>query len=395
MSMLLFGFLFVFLSDPSFGSSVLRPFIILPPLIDYTIENISMLYWINPMTRDIDQFKRVFDKNLNRFLKSKLAHSQRVLDNPFLFNLVSQGAKIALSGGKRIRPYVCYLMYRTAGGKQMDTIMPLLLGLELVHAFVLIHDDIIDGAGSRHGVTTVHEQAKKLLKVQMRIGDINHLAQSQALLVGDLIASWSAELFMKVPNAGEQFGLLMDELIAGEMLDVDLATRLNVTVKQIEKSITLKTSRYTFVHPMLFGRRATAKNIQLDKFSEQFGLALGVAFQIQDDLLDLVGQSKKLHKPVLGDLRERRPTIFTQYILDNGTAAQRRELLSMFGKSLTQLDQARVVALFQSSGSLQYGKELITKKFAQAEKLLSEVAMSKSSKLQWEQLLKLLSNRGT
>lgn len=310
----------------------------------------------------IGEFKEAFDVELQRCMAEKESTVASFSKDAYVLKLIEHTSKIVMAGGKRVRPYVAYLMYKTAGGN--DTAATgFFTGLELFHASALMHDDIIDRGATRHGIATVHEFATDGLEGSEN--HVRHIAEGQALLVGDLLLHWAyEELERRIPHAHKLDALkilheMNNSVIIGEMLDVKLAARTTATKKEVMDKTALKTAYYTFVHPMRIGAAAAGGGEEYDEFCREYGLALGIAFQIQDDLMDILGNAKKIGKPTFSDLAEGQHTFFTQYIRDNGTAAQQEELAALFGKPVDDTARARAQALFEQSGAIEAGKQEI------------------------------------
>ncbi|MCK9360915.1 polyprenyl synthetase family protein [Patescibacteria group bacterium] len=294
---------------------------------------------------DIAAFKRDFDRALARVLDRKMEELEQLTRDPYILNLAKHGCTLALQGGKRIRPYIAYITYRAAGGK--GNVMGVLVGLELFHTFALVHDDIMDRGMERHGVAT----ANRLF------GD------AQAILIGDLLFNWASEII--APTKGQPiFAKMVDEVILGQMLDVDAIRRARVSDQFIQDKMRLKTASYSFIRPMQFGAALAGKSAMY-RFCEAFGCPLGLAFQIQDDLLDLTASSKKLGKSAFNDVKEGQKTVFTQYA--SRKPANRTLLNKMKGRKLTQEDRRRIKQMFEESGAIEYGTKLMKKYFREAD----------------------------
>jgi geranylgeranyl diphosphate synthase type I len=349
----------------------------------------------------IATFKRQFDPSIKTLLDVKERDVRRDLHDPFLLDAVTHIRRLLLAGGKRIRPYVAELAYRSAGGKDLTASRRLFRSLELFHLFCLIHDDVIDHGGTRHGLPTTHVFLERTLNKKKRIGDRRHIAMSQAILVGDLAYAWAYETFdaefkrsfSRARNVRTLFDRMVQEVIIGQMIDVDLMTRDRVPTSLIRKKIILKTARYTFVRPMQIGAALCGKNSRLESFFDRFGTALGMAFQIQDDLLDLTSSSSATQKTVLSDLRDRQHTLFTQHIVERGTAGERAELKRWFGREIPRSEHAHVLELFRSSGAIQAGTREMNRAFDAAEKLLYSSSFLRSERKSWEELIRIIRER--
>lgn len=240
------------------------------------------------MINNLTLFKKEFDIHLKNFLDQKIKKIQTFTKNPYVVSYISHTNKIALSGGKRIRPFMAYLAYCAFGGKKKEIIIKFTLSLEIFHLFALIHDDIMDKDELRHGVTTSHIfTANKLKKRENK--DYEHFGISQAILIGDLFFNWAWEIIILNPNnkVRKFFSEMIDGTIIGQMLDVESKSNTKISEDLMYEINYLKTVKYTFVYPLLIGA-SLSKNLASDekKFLEELGFNLGMAFQAQDDIFD-------------------------------------------------------------------------------------------------------------
>jgi len=271
---------------------------------------------------DLKLFKQKFDVHLERYLEKQIENISKFTKDSSILKNIHYLRKVSLSGGKRIRPYLAYLMYQAFSGKENEEILEFLVFLEIFHTFCLIHDDIMDKSDLRHGVPTAHAYISNSLKQEGRIGDIGHTGSSQAILLGDLLFSWSQEIINSNKNFSREiidlvnvyFYKMVDEVVVGQMIDVDIATRKKVSKELIDNKTMLKTAGYSFTTPLLIGSALsgnTDKNIET--FCGKFGLAMGIAFQTQDDLLDITSSNSKLGKPTSSDKSQNQHTYFTYF----------------------------------------------------------------------------------
>lgn len=269
----------------------------------------------------LEIFKEKFDPYLKDYLKKKILEIRKYTKNKSVIDYINYAKKITLIGGKRIRPYIAYLMYGSLGGKDIENALKLLVSLEIFHSFGLMHDDIIDKGTLRHGIPTSHIYITNKLKKEKRVGDLNHIGNSQAILLGDILFSWALENLSAnidfspkiINNVIKLFYQMVDEVIIGQMIDVDITTRKKVPKEFIDEKIRLKTASYTFIRPLEIGASlANGLTTSIEKFCQTFGFCLGIAFQTQDDLFDTTSTKNKLHKTVLSDVIAHQHTYLTQ-----------------------------------------------------------------------------------
>lgn len=349
----------------------------------------------------LNNFRTKFDPQLESFISKKSASYTGLTPDASIAELISYSAKLIQGGGKRVRPYIAWLLYQGLAGKKSQAMIDASIALEVFHVFGLMHDDIIDRGTDRHGIQTVHLAVAKRLKQQKRFGDLEHIGEGQAILLGDLLFSWAMEIMAQSRAFGEKnhrlaqqrFFSMVDEVVIGQMLDVDVMTRNIADMQSIDEKMRLKTASYTFIRPMQIGAAFAGTNARIDRFCEAFGLALGLAFQIQDDLLDLTADAKVLKKTVFSDLSDHQHTIFTQYIFDHGTLSQKKELKRLFGTRLTEKDRPQVQQLFENSGAFAFGKTQISRYFDQASRSLQSIQLKPVAKQGLTELMTYLRDR--
>ena len=199
-------------------------------------------------------------------------------------------------GGKRLRP-VLTLIAAELGGKSADEALHAAVSIELFHNFSLIHDDIMDNAPIRRGLPTVHEKWNSNI----------------AILSGDVLLVKAYELISKqnkehIPDLYHLFNKTAIEVCEGQQMDMDFEIREDVTIEEYIAMIRLKTS-VLLGCALEFGFLISNQSVENRKNIYDFGVNLGIAFQIQDDILDLYGDPDKVGKQVGGDVRANKKTL--------------------------------------------------------------------------------------
>lgn len=312
--------------------------------------------------QDLASFKKEFDKKLKIYLDSKIKKFTEKAEDEQVADILNYTQKLVLTGGKHIRPYMALIMYETLGGQEREKTIETLVCLELFHVFCLIHDDVMDNGTKRHGIETLN------LYIANKFGTAEEYGKSQAILIGDLLFSWSQEIAQQGRDVLRSFYQMVEDTVLGQMIDVRLTTPKNTTTEQIMKKMLFKTARYTFVYPLLIGAGLAGPKKEFENFCQTFGEALGIAFQVQDDLLDLEGKSEKT---AFSDIREGQHTLFTQYIFDQGSDAQKETLTKYFGKKFQKEDEILLQKLFADSGAIGNGKKIITDNLKKAKKIVA------------------------
>ncbi len=342
---------------------------------------------------DLKSFQKIFNIHLKKHVDNKITNYLKINDDYLTKEAINHFSEIINNGGKRVRPYISFLAYITEGGTNYENIFKVGIGLELFHAFALVHDDIIDGGKERHGISTIHRHMKDLLFVSER-PEKKHVAESLALLTGDLVFSWASEVMSLFANTKVQqlYYRMNEETVSGQMLDVSLTLKNKVDSKDLIKKNELKTARYSFVNPMLMGA-AQANSHERDEFYTELGLILGQAFQIQDDLLDIVGDSKITGKITMLDIQDGQHTLVTQYVFEHASARDKEILASLFGKNVDDNTRKVLLRLFNSSGAIKYAENEIATLFTKALLLIENSDIKAVDKKRWIDFISLIDKR--
>lgn len=296
----------------------------------------------NLFKKEYTKFLSVFEPYLKKYFKEKLENSNQF---PPIIKRFYEDLFDFTSTGKRLRAFLVYLGYKTAGGKNLKKFLPISLALEVIHSFLLIHDDIIDKSDLRRGKLTIHKRYEKFANY--------HYGQSQAIIIGDIACIEAIKLITSSSFSDKLKRLCLEKLINviletayGEALDVYYAQaekRNKVSLKDVWQITDLKTARYSFVGPLTIGATlATSKMINLENLKE-FGLLVGQAFQLQDDVLGVFGNEKLMGKSNLSDLREGKNSLLIFKTLELANIRQKQNFLKLWGKSNANLSDLQKV----------------------------------------------------
>lgn len=347
---------------------------------------------------DLKNFQDKFNDYLLRFVDEKLFNLNKYTKDKFILSLFRHAKKLILSDGKRIRPYGAYLMYKNFGGKKENKFFKILIALEILHDFLLIHDDIMDKGLLRRGVVTTHIFTAQTLKKMRRRGDLNFVGLSQAICLGDLLYLWSSEIFSFNPGfknenfnkARDFFYKMLEEVIIGQIMDIDCITKKSVSDLFIRQKTLLKSASYTFIRPFQIGAALAGANEKKLNFCYTLGKYLGMAFQIRNDMIDIIGVEKDRKTP-LGDIALGEHSFFTQYIFKNGSSQQKKDLKRYFGKKIAKENQEKIINLFYQSKAIEFGKKMIDDYLKKAF-LIQKWLLKKEYKDYMLQIIKILKN---
>lgn len=319
---------------------------------------------------DISQFKKVFEDRLQEWVSYKRDYINALPVSTSVQALLLHGLDLIKSDGKRIRPYMTYLTYQMHGGEDQQVVLQLGLVLELLHVFCLVHDDWMDHGTERRGVQTAQYFMKAYFASQKRIGDLEHAGNSQAVLLGDLIFGWVYQEFDQLPSNQYlkcYFHTLIDDVVLGQMIDIDITTCPETTMAILRQKMLLKTASYTFIRPLQLGAVLAGAGPDVLSFYEQLGTDLGLAFQIQDDLLDILLTEESTHKTSFSDIMSHQHTICTQYVMDHGSDEQKAILQYFWGKpQLSSEDKQELKDMFVSCGAVAFAKDEMNAYFDRA-----------------------------
>lgn len=333
---------------------------------------------------DLLTFKTTFDGVLQTYTQGKIAQAKQLIADKKINNFIDYIDTFIFSGGKRIRPYGLWLAYIGFGGQNEKAILNFWIIFELLHSMALIHDDIIDQSTKRHNALTMHSHIQTLLKGN----NAEHIAQWQALLIWDLLLAWVYELRFKhhdfdeqhLTKARENVHTMIEEVILWQMIDVDMMVSGPASLALIDKKNTYKTSSYTFTRPMLTWAILAWASEHQQELIKELGNYMGMAFQMRDDYLDITFGDKT--KSAFSDIQEGQQTYFTNYIFDNGSAADKKLLKASMGKKLDDQRIKELQLMFENSWAIAFGKQGIHDYSQKAKAILQQLEIQEEVKAQ-------------
>jgi len=274
-----------------------------------------------------------------------------------------------LSGGKRLRAAFCYWSFRAHGGEpgtpHADAVLGVGAALELFQAAALFHDDVMDDSDTRRGLPAAHRAFAERHRRSGWSGDPDRFGEAAAILLGDLTLIASEAQFSRATaglpadigtGARRVFDLMRTEVTAGQYLDV-LAQALpwgedpagdEVRAREV---IRAKSARYSVEHPLVLGAALAGADGDARHACTTFGLPLGEAFQLRDDLLGVFGDESLTGKPAGDDLVEGKRTVLVALALAELPQSDAKLLDSSLGTSLSEGDVAQLRSLIDGSGA--------------------------------------------
>lgn len=343
----------------------------------------------------VNEVKQQIDIRLNHFLSSQQKEAKKIDD--YYGKMLDEIKVFIARGGKRMRPYLAYLSYVGSGGTQVDEFLDLAISIELLHNFLLIHDDIIDRDFQRYGGLNIAGTYKRQFDTWMNKEDASHMSGTAALLAGDINAMLCSERILQSDfDDSIKLKLIHDINYAiftvggGEYLDV-LAPHLeSVQEKYLEKIYEYKSAIYSIEMPLRFGAHAAGKSLTFDDYSRP----IGIAFQLVDDLLGIYGDEKTTGKPILSDLHEGKKTVLFVRALSASDVQQKKVLENALGNTKTTLkDLDKVRKVIDQTGAHKYVQDKARNNLKAALQALEMIDLHSNSKEALRQLSQFIINR--
>jgi len=266
--------------------------------------------------------------------------------------------KETISGGKTIRGLLVTLGFQLNGKKENKDILDIAAAFEIVHAALLIQDDIMDKSPTRHGKPSYHY-----------VLGADHFGLSQAMCAGDVGFMLANRIILDsnfnstIKNkAASVFADIVLKTIIGQILDVHFTYKeVPKNEDEIGEMYKLKTAQYTVSGPLLIGAILAGSSPELLHQIDGFGKNLGIAFQIKDDILGVFGDEKTVGKSVFSDIREGKNTFLYVHALENANSADRKILTSYYGNDNLTDEQGLIVKDILKKLSFSYCQTILGK----------------------------------
>lgn len=323
-----------------------------------------------------------------------------------------------LAGGKRLRPAFCYWGWRAAGGDDHAGAVRAAASLELLHASALIHDDVMDASDTRRGQPSAHRRFERMAAEAGWAG-APAFGVGAAILLGDLVLSWAGEMYDRSGLPAEAldrgrpvYDLMRTEVMCGQYLDLleqargaraggtsQGGTGPGGTAGSVESALRVveyKSAKYTVERPLHLGA-ALARAQPGDATCEAltaFGLPLGIAFQLRDDVLGVFGDPAETGKPAGDDLREGKRTVLVGETLRRAVPAQAATFQRLLGDPELTLDGvAELRSIMVDTGALAACEAMIDSYVAQARTALDSAPITLESKAPLSHLVTAATSR--
>jgi geranylgeranyl diphosphate synthase type I len=310
-----------------------------------------------PDTRwDASSFRADVEKQLLGFVDERAAWLDGLGEDA---RRLVAAARTSVIGGKRFRAAFCYWGHQAVSPPDDESALLRACGsLELLHASALVHDDYMDASDVRRGRPATHREFATLHEQSRWRGDPEQYGASAAILLGDLLLSWADEMLRtcglpdeRVWAAQAYFDLTRSEVVTGQFLDVSAQARGASDVDVAMNVLRYKSAKYSIERPLHIGAALAGASSGVIEQLSRFGLPLGEAFQLRDDLLGVFGDPETTGKPAGDDLTEGKRTVLTALALDALPEADARHLDASLGRALDQAEVTRLRELIDASGA--------------------------------------------
>jgi geranylgeranyl diphosphate synthase type I len=340
-------------------------------------------------------------------------------------DVIEQSARELLAGGKRFRALFCYWGWRSVAAlnddswtgdsfgdaelAQLDPVVSVASALEIFHAAALVHDDIMDNSDLRRGQPSLHRRFEALHGERAWSGSGRQYGGAAALLVGDLLLAWSDQLFeagaalARTPDAASaaraQFSLMRTEVTVGQYLDMleETSWRTRPSAELLSRAhrvIVYKSAKYSVEAPLAIGASLAEASLPQIAALRAFGLPLGVAFQLRDDLLGVFGDPAVTGKPAGDDLREGKRTVLVTLARQKLPASAARLFDELLGdESLDAQQIGMLQTAVRDSGAVEQVERIIAHNVETATAALADAPIARSARAELGALANAVTQR--
>jgi len=331
------------------------------------------------MTHDerLKHYKDLIDKDIAEYSKHLLESTERDY-GAYSRETLESFVSILARGGKRLRGALTMASYEMFGGTDPKMIIQAARAIEMIHAYVLMIDDIADHSPTRRGGPSAHMIMRDYHNSNTLKGDRVHFGESMAAQAA-LIGGYLAELVIDDLNVSAEVKLavlknLHSNLVRtghGQLRDILNEALPKVTEDDALWTATYKTAYYTVINPLEIGALLAQANEDDLEILRRFGLHAGIGFQIADDILGIFGDAGVTGKSSLDDLKEGKVTLLMTHTLANASDDQRQKITNMLGSpNVTDEDLKQCQQIINDVGAREYAQQKAQSFVAQAREVL-------------------------
>lgn len=316
-------------------------------------------------------------------------------------DVLMQHARTSVTGGKRLRAAFCWWGHRAvAEPSQEAALIRACASLELLQASALVHDDYMDASDTRRGRPATHKALEAEHVRDGWRGSPDQYGASGAILLGDLLLSWSDEMLRtsglerdRLFEALGYFDLCRNEVVMGQFLDVSAQAEAISDVGVAMRVVRYKTAKYSVERPLNIGAALAGADGATQAALSRFGLPIGEAFQLRDDLLGVFGDPAVTGKPAGDDLSEGKRTVLVAHALDRADRAAAQRLEAALGTPLDEASVAELQEIIDSSGARQSVEDSIAQLTEQAMSALAAAQIRDEARAALSQLAEAATQR--
>ncbi len=326
--------------------------------MDYTLES------------GVDPLREAINASLTNFVDRENEYLRTIASE--LYPVADALKNFLIDSGKRFRPLFAAAGFVGSGGILDAVSINAIASIELVHVCALIHDDVMDGSDTRRGAPSIHRLFEKLHRTESLKGSPEQFGVASAILLGDLALVWASKALhesgmdsQSILRALPLYDEMRVELMAGQYLDVYEQALASESIERSLKVARFKSGKYSIERPLHFGA-SLASGSNLAAYTG-YGIPLGEAFQLRDDLLGVFGDPAQTGKPAGDDLREGKRTVLIAATLQRANPAEKDRVNALLGKPdlvLSEVEEIR--AIITSSGAADFVENMITELTAEA-----------------------------
>ena len=336
---------------------------------------------MDPMLARLETYKQLIDDDIAGF-SDRLLKDWNTRYTSRSGDFMNAYTSLLTRGGKRLRGSLTMNAYEMLGGDDRQLCTQAARVIEMVHAYLLILDDIADRSDTRRGGPSTHRLLEKFHTQNNLTGDPAHFGSSMAMHAAIAGMHLAMVELTKLPvndtTKLEALNSLNESLITtinGQFLDIyNESVRTGITEEQLIQSATWKTAYYSFLNPLEFGAiLAGAEQSELAPLKD-YSMNMGISFQVTDDILGMFGDQNAIGKSAQDDLKQGKITLLISRALERSDSEQKQTLLNILGnQNLTRDDYQKAKQIIEDTGALDYARKLAENHAAKAVQALNDV----------------------
>jgi len=286
---------------------------------------------------ELKNFKVRLDPLIDAYFEGLMKGS--LSEDDLVTEALGHTREIVLAGGKRLRSAFMFYGYLAAHGTEREKMLSTSMSIEFIHSFLLVHDDIIDRDDLRHGVATLHKRYADFGRRFFPGRDVTHFGNSIALVMGDMLYSFGNDIIFQSQFPKERIFQALSKLqnvvsftVIGQARDIYMEYRREASEEEILTMYRNKTAKYTIEGPLHMGALLAGGDEKLLLTLSAYAIPLGIAFQIQDDILGIFGTEERIGKPIGSDIKEGKLTLLVARALKNATRKDKARIRAILAQ---------------------------------------------------------------